>query len=286
VKTENLSFDQPINPSYKVVTWPSSVMAASSTPKPYSLAIIGGGIAGLTLAAGLLKHNIPITLYESASQFGEIGAGVGFESCMVRIMELIDPRIKQGFIRCANNVDRDPPVWFTVRCGDERKADAGGVVSRKDGRSIKVGEPLFDMPARPGPRGGVHRAHFLDELVKLIPEGITQFRKKLIDITEAEDDSGDAVLHFADGTTAQHAAVIGCDGIKSRTREIVLGKDEAKPMFTGKYAYRGLIPMEKAKNIMGEEEPQTPQMFVGYGGHILTFPIAKGTLVNGMLIFM
>jgi salicylate hydroxylase len=259
-------------------------MADSTPPKPFTIAIIGGGIAGLTLAIGLLKHNIPFTLYESASQFGEIGAGVGFESCMVRIMERIDPRIKEGFMRCANNVAKDPPVWFTVRCGDQRKADGENVVSRREGRDVKVGEPLFDMPARPGPRGGVHRAHFLDELVKLVPEGITQFRKKLVSISEADDGSGDAVLHFADGTTAQHSAAIGCDGIKSRSREIVLGKGEAKPVFTGKYAYRGLIPMAKAKEIMGEEEPQTPQMLVGYGGHILTFPIAKGTLLNGKLI--
>lgn len=201
---------------------------------------------------------------------------------MVRIMELISPKIKEGFLRCANNVDRDPPVWFTVRVGDQRKADENGVVLQRDGKDIKIGEPLFDMPARPGPRGGVHRAHFLDELVKLIPASTTQFRKKLVDITEVEDGSGDAVLHFADGTTAQHSAVIGCDGIKSRTREIVLGKKEAEPVFSGKYAYRGLIPMEKAKEIIGREEPQTPQMFVGYGGHVLTFPIANGTIMNGM----
>lgn len=94
--------------------------------------------------------------------------------------------------------------------------------------------------------------------------------------------SGDTVLHFADGTTAQHDAVLGCDGIKSRSRATVLGDDDAKTaVFSGKYAYRGLIPMEKAKEIMGDIDPGQSQMFVGYHGHLLTFPIANGTLLNG-----
>ncbi|KAJ8121450.1 hypothetical protein ONZ43_g2101 [Nemania bipapillata] len=47
----------------------------NSTTKPFNLAIVGGGITGLTLAITLLQHNVPITVYESASAFGEIGAG-------------------------------------------------------------------------------------------------------------------------------------------------------------------------------------------------------------------
>lgn len=34
--------------------------------KPFSIAVVGGGISGLTLAIALLKHNIPITIYEAA----------------------------------------------------------------------------------------------------------------------------------------------------------------------------------------------------------------------------
>lgn len=201
---------------------------------------------------------------------------------MVRIMELISPKIKEGFLRISNNVVTDPPKWFDVRVGDRRKADANGVVCHKGDKAIKLDEPLFVMPARRGPRGGVHRAHFLDELVKLIPADVAQFRKKLVDVTQAADGSGDAVLHFADGATAQHTAVIGCDGIKSRTRELVLGRQDGRPVFSGKYAYRGLIPMQKAVELLGDEIPRTPQMYCGYRGHVLTFPIANGTIMNGM----
>ncbi|KAF2706932.1 salicylate 1-hydroxylase-like protein [Pleomassaria siparia CBS 279.74] len=251
-----------------------------TSSQPFNIAIIGGGIAGLTLATGLLKHDVPFTLYESASKFGEIGAGVGFHANMVRTMDLISPKIREGFLRSANLLNGNPPVWFTVRVGDERKADGNGIVLRRDGKEFQVDEALFDVYARSGPAGGIHRAHFVDELVKLIPSDRTQFRKRLVDITEVEDGSGDACVHFADGTTAQHSAVIGCDGIKSRTRELVLGEGDAKPVFSGKYAYRGLIPMTEAKKIMGEEGAMGKHIYVGYGGHVLTFPIAKGTIVN------
>lgn len=257
-------------------------MSTSPVTKPFSLAIVGGGISGLTLAIALHKHNIPFTVYESAASFGEIGAGVGFEANFVRTMELISPGIKAGFLRCSNNDETEPPKWFDVRIGDKRKADGEGSVREKGGRRIQLGDAIFTIPGRRGPRGGVHRAHFLDELVKLLPDGVSQFSKKLVDITEATD--GDAVLHFADGTTAKHEAVIGCDGIKSRTREIVLGKEDARPRFSGKYAYRGIMPMQKATEFLGNVEPRTPQMYCGYKGHVLTFPIANGTMFNGMVL--
>jgi salicylate hydroxylase len=217
-----------------------------------SIAIVGGGIAGLTLTVALLTKcpHIKVTLYESAAAFGEIGAGVGFSPVMVRTMGMIDPRIEAAFIKCnKGNVNPDPPVWFTARVGDKRK------------KGVELGEESFTIPAREGPNGGVHRAQFLDELVKLVPEGVAQFKKRLRDITEATDGSGDAILHFADGSTAQHSAVLGCDGIKSRVRQIVLGDvPEAQAVFSGKYAYRGIFPMTKAIEILGEEIPKMPQM--------------------------
>lgn len=209
-------------------------------------------------------------------------------------MELVAPAVREAFLRCAERVestgeeDEEEPLFFTVRVGDCRKAVDGSknetcVVGRgMDGREVRLGEKWFGWPARPGAeRGGVHRAHLLDELVKLIPSHVPQFRKRLVDVQEADDGSGDSVLRFADGAMARHHAVVGCDGIKSRTRELVLGNEEARPAFSGKCAYRGLIPMEKAVEIMGDKVPRKAQMYCGYHGHVLTFPIAKGSLVNG-----
>lgn len=247
--------------------------------KPFNIAIIGGGISGLTLAIGLHKQNVPFTIYESAHKFGEIGAGVGFGPNTVRAMELLSPEIVEGYKRCVTH-GWDKKSWFTIRVGDERKAGPDGVLKQKEKEGLKVGDPIFEIRyTNDGLAGGVHRAHFLDELLKLIPESTSKLGKRLVDITSATDGSQDVVLHFADGTTAQHSAVVGCDGIKSKSREVLLGP-EYKAVFSGKYAYRGLIPMDKAVKMLGEEIAQNPQMYMGYHGHVLTFPIEKGKTMN------
>jgi pyruvate/2-oxoglutarate dehydrogenase complex dihydrolipoamide dehydrogenase (E3) component len=42
--------------------------------KPFSIVVVGGGIGGLAFTLSLLKHQVPVTLYEGAPAFGEIGA--------------------------------------------------------------------------------------------------------------------------------------------------------------------------------------------------------------------
>ena len=90
------------------------------------------------------------------------------------------------------------------------------------------------------------------------------------------------MLTFQDGSTAEADAVIGCDGVKSRTRQILLGEDHesTNPTFTGKYAYRGLIPMEKAAKALGDALARNSQMYLGRHGHVLTFPIENGETMN------
>lgn len=65
------------------------------------LAIIGGGLAGLALSIGLSKFGIKHTIYESANQFSEIGAGISTGKNAIAALALIDPRIIECYDRCA-----------------------------------------------------------------------------------------------------------------------------------------------------------------------------------------
>lgn len=70
----------------------------NSTEKIIKVAIIGGGIGGLSLALGLLKlSHLDVQVYEAAPMFSEIGAGVGLAHNAQRALELLGPAAKKAF---------------------------------------------------------------------------------------------------------------------------------------------------------------------------------------------
>jgi salicylate hydroxylase len=76
--------------------------------------------------------------------------------------------------------------------------------------------------------------------------------------------------------------VIGCDGIKSRVRQLVLGEDSAAAYshYSHKYAFRALVPMDKAVDVLGHYKSHNQHMHMGPKAHLLTFPVAGHTLMN------
>jgi salicylate hydroxylase len=239
----------------------------NSAQKPFTIAVVGGGIGGLALAIALLRQKVPVQVYESAPAFAEIGAGMAFGPNAIRSMELIDPAIRKAFMSRAtkNGAKGDERTWINFRCG--------------------IGEPelIAKVQTTDEDKTGlssVHRAHFMDELAALIPKNVAHFGKRLMGLEQVE--SGKIQLTFEDETTAQADAVVGCDGVRSRVRQILLDKKSPLEdlMFSGKYAYRGLIPMNKAKEALGDYLAGNSQMYLGPEGHILTYPIDHGRVMN------
>ena len=237
--------------------------------KPLTIAVIGGGIGGLCFAIGLLRHNVPFHIYEAAHAFAEIGAGVGLGPNAQRAMTLIDPRIKDSYEKYeTNNHDEFAKDHFLqFRMGMNGK---GGT------NRLKAGD-MISAPGGPGQgMSMIHRARFLDELVKLVPTECVSFGKKLVAVEQVKKM---VRLRFEDGTVAEASAAVGCDGVKSRVRQSLFGK-ESDAIFTGKYAYRGLLPMSKAIDLVGEKLARNCQAYLGYGGHVLTMPVELGATMN------
>lgn len=61
------------------------------------VAIVGGGIAGITLALGLIKRGVPCKIYEQGHAFAEIGAGVAFAPNSIRAMKACNPDVYTAF---------------------------------------------------------------------------------------------------------------------------------------------------------------------------------------------
>jgi len=237
-----------------------------TVPKAIHIAIVGGGIGGAVLGIALSKlPNLTFTIYESRAAFGEIGAGLGFGANAHRAMNLICPSIWEGYKTVAsfNGWPEKQNVWFDFQVG-EKGPDEGKRIAE-----IVMSTDICQSSA--------HRAHFLDQLVALLPKGCAEFGKRLVDVDQSQEK---VVLQFADGTKAEADAVVGCDGIRSACRAVVLEKELVAPVFTKKVAYRGLVPMKIAESALGIEKSQNRQMYLGHNRHCITFPVAKGALMN------
>ena len=139
--------------------------------------------------------------------------------------------------------------------------------------------PLIHALKCKGGQVSMLRAHLLDELVVRLPAGAARMNHRVVDCQQGEEG---VVLRFDNGTEARHDAVIACDGVKSLLRQRVLGADDpaATAVFSGKQAYRGLIPFDVLREELGSDYDLGPQMFFGDGGYVLQYPLWQAGTMN------
>ncbi|KAJ2900742.1 uncharacterized protein MKZ38_002278 [Zalerion maritima] len=229
---------------------------------PLNVAIIGGGIAGAALGIGLQARGINFRIYERSPSFREVGAGIGLSPNAERTMKLIDPDVHKAFKVVAMPNGEDYFQWINGMTNE---------VMYK----LYMGENGFQ---------GCRRTDFLDEMSKLVPKDKVGFGMEATDVVELE--SGKVRVRFADGTETEADVVIGCDGIHSRVRKLMLGPDSpaARAGYTGKYCFRALVPMDKAVAALGPHRPSTRFMFNGPNAHIMTYPVAHGKQLNVLTV--
>lgn len=168
------------------------------TKEQLEIAIIGGGIAGVSLALGLFSRNINVKVYERGKSFREIGAGIGFTSNAERAMLALDPRIYHAFKKVAAQNADDWYYWVDAsdHTGEELKEN--GTLKENGIKNDLIHK--MDL----GPRGfeGCHRADFLDEIVKMVPKKLVKFDKNLEDVVD-KGGEGRLLLKFVDGTVEE-----------------------------------------------------------------------------------
>jgi salicylate hydroxylase len=247
------------------------------------IAIVGGGLCGLALAIGLVKHGVAVRIFEAAAAFSEVGAGVAFGINSITALKLIDPRLLEGYKRHATfNADpaRDS-TFYTMRWGTNQRKEDGHVAGDFAWHLDDIWHPERAQEIGVGTRSCIHRTRLLEELVALLPAGITMFSKTFESAEELDD--GTIKLHFADGTTADVSALLGCDGIKSRVRSLVC-PPSVRPTYARECAYRAVVPKVDAIKALGADLVLNGHIYCGYGGYIITYPIEHGELINMVAI--
>ncbi|KZV75602.1 FAD/NAD-P-binding domain-containing protein [Peniophora sp. CONT] len=243
------------------------------TGKDFSLAIVGGGICGLTLAIALAKAGIRCDVFEAAQKYGEIGAGIGVGCNALRVLEEL-------------GLARDVAVRSD---SSSNSADGDGNHAAMNSFKFVRGESphdiIFDYPETPSDVGlGLHRASFLEALADNIDNSmITEHFKKRCNHIQRLD-SGRIRLNFADGTNHETDVVIGADGLKSTVRRFVLGLPEGAHdeslVFTRTAAYRGLVPMDELRAAGAKTNFLQSLCWFGKDKHLITFPIRDNKILN------
>ncbi|KAJ6439294.1 salicylate hydroxylase [Purpureocillium lavendulum] len=243
--------------------------SATSEDKQFTVAIVGGGIGGLALAIGLLRRNVKVQIYEAAPAFRESGLGLSIGPAAHRALPLIDPQLRRIYDSLVTT-NADSP-------GFERFKDTWFEVVWASGDN--VGQVMMDLKALPSGQTTLRRADFLSALVAMIPDGTAHFDKRLLSLEETDDH---VQLTFEDGTTVPADVVVGCDGIRSRVKELMLPEEveQTSPKYSGMYCYRAVLDMEDAISAVGSHRARVATWYIGKGAYAISYPIMHGKKLN------
>lgn len=112
-------------------------------------------------------------------------------------------------------------------------------------------------------------------MTDFIPTESVKFNKRLTDIEQHPDK---VVLRFADGAVGYASVLVGADGIKSMVREHVLKPTcptQVEPVYADAYCYRGVIPMQEARHILGDLT-DVAKFYFGHKRSAVTYRITGG----------
>lgn len=213
------------------------------------VAVVGGGIGGLSAAIALEQAGVDVTVYEQASALGEVGAGVGIAPNGMRMFDRLGLR---SAVQAVGAVYAEGSSYY--------RAD-GAPIGRMT-NADSAGE-YFTM--------GLHRADLIGVLAEALgPERVRTGHR----LASFEQIGNEVSLRFEDGSEATADLLIGADGIHSMVRSAVT--EPSAPIPSGSIAYRGVVPMSALEGWT----PWVGQLWMGEGKHFLTYPVRSGELLN------
>ena len=207
-----------------------------------NVAVVGGGIAGLTTALALRRHGHVVTVVESSSWLREAGAAVGIPPNASRVLTELGLDLKED-VKVA--VLRSTKAYSFTKTDHPPKFGDNG-----DGHHVPWANRLKALGLLDffyfGHRVDVHDA-IKNKCVSADGSG-TPVKVILASRVLAFDPSGTIKLH--DGQQMHADLVIAADGIRSTAPEIVLGR-KAPAIPSGITTMRFLL---KTKNILEDPE--------------------------------
>ncbi len=220
---------------------------ASHSPR---VAIIGGGMGGLTAAIALTRiAGADVTVFEQASRLGEVGAGVTIAPNAARVLDRL------GVLERIRSVGAVP--------------DGHGVYL--DGMGRMVTDAAWEDSARQYRNIGMYRPDLIDGLASAVaPETIRLGHR----LQTVEHTASGVRVAFENGAEDVFDAVVGADGIHSVVRGAV--GQHPEPVYSGYIVYRGVMDASR----LPDDWPMISQVWMHDRRHFMAYPLQQRRLFN------
>jgi 2-polyprenyl-6-methoxyphenol hydroxylase-like FAD-dependent oxidoreductase len=176
--------------------------------------IVGGGIAGLSVATALHRQGLTPELVERSTTWPAVGAGINLPANGVRVLRALG---------VGEAVDRTATVIRRWAFFDQQ----GALLCETD---------LEDLWRDVGPSLGITRVRLQEALVA----GAAVSHRLGVSLTALTQDDDRVRVSFSDGMSGDYDLVVGADGIHSTVRELALSA--SSPSYAGTMAWRSVIP--------------------------------------------
>jgi 2-polyprenyl-6-methoxyphenol hydroxylase-like FAD-dependent oxidoreductase len=190
--------------------------------------IVGAGIGGLSLAVGLKRQGVPISVHERQSEVKEIGTGTGIQRVAQQGLEMLG-------------------------LTDAIREIGGQGFEELRLKTYKGGRTMAAIPRR-GEAFVVHRGELLEVLKRELGDmSVVRCDSQCVGF---EQDADGVTARFADGRTERGSALIGADGVRSVIRGTVVG--DGPPLYSTQTAWRGMpvythptLPLDISEQVLG-----------------------------------
>jgi len=179
------------------------------------IAIVGGGIAGLTTAIALRKLGFRPTIFESAPEIKALGAGLVLAANAIKALERIG--IADKVIPAGQLLDT-----FSIL--------------EQNGRPITVADSQVLSEQYGVNNFAIHRSELHRILLQSTGDLDILTGKRAVEVKQNESS---ATLFFQDGTQHETDVVLVADGIHSNLRQQLVPK--SKPRYAGYTCWRAVI---------------------------------------------
>ena len=217
------------------------------------VAVIGGGIGGLSAALHFLQAGIDVQVYEQSPRIGEIGAGIQISPNASRLL------IRLGLKPALDRAGVRPQAVHQRRWDDGRTLQRAPVGAEVE---TTFGAPYYHF----------HRGDLAELLGAAVPAERLHVGHRLVGLERKGERT---VARFENGEANEVDLVAGADGIHSRVRHLLFGPE--KPRFTGCVAWRGLVPAERVRHLGIEVASHN---WMGPDGHVVHYWVGAGKFMN------